>query len=89
MNIDQAGEESAPAEEFKAMIKFLLWCILLVLCWPPALVARWYSFRWCGCCWCPFAWWGNRMTFIEVDRLTRAITPNLLSRTVEVGGAHA
>lgn len=22
-----------------AMIKFLLWCILLVLCWPLALVA--------------------------------------------------
>jgi hypothetical protein len=39
MNIDQAGEESAAAEEFKAMIKFLLWCILLVLCWPLALVA--------------------------------------------------
>jgi hypothetical protein len=23
----------------EAMIKFLLWCILLVLCWPLALVA--------------------------------------------------
>ena len=21
------------------MVKFLLWCILLVLCWPPALLA--------------------------------------------------
>ena len=21
------------------MLKFLLWCILLVICWPPALVA--------------------------------------------------
>jgi hypothetical protein len=26
-------------EALKAMIKFLLWCILLVLCWPLALVA--------------------------------------------------
>jgi len=23
----------------KAMVKFLLWCILFVLCWPLALVA--------------------------------------------------
>lgn len=26
-------------EALKAMIKFLLWCILLVLCWPLALIA--------------------------------------------------
>ena len=26
-------------EALKTMIKFLLWCILLVLCWPLALVA--------------------------------------------------
>jgi hypothetical protein len=24
---------------FEALMKFLLWCILLVLCWPLALVA--------------------------------------------------
>jgi hypothetical protein len=39
MNIDQAGEESAARQGVIAMIKFLLWCILLVLCWPLALVA--------------------------------------------------
>lgn len=27
------------SEEFWRMVKFLLWCILLVLCWPLALVA--------------------------------------------------
>lgn len=27
------------SEVLHAMIKFLLWCILLVLCWPLALVA--------------------------------------------------
>jgi hypothetical protein len=26
-------------EADRAMIKFLLWCILLVMCWPLALVA--------------------------------------------------
>ena len=26
-------------EEFSPKIKFLLWCILLVLCWPLALLA--------------------------------------------------
>jgi hypothetical protein len=26
-------------KEFKEMVKFLLFCILLVLCWPLALVA--------------------------------------------------
>jgi hypothetical protein len=30
---------SARSEALKDMIKFLLWCILLVLCWPLALVA--------------------------------------------------
>ena len=25
-------------EALKAMIKFLLWCILLILCWPLALL---------------------------------------------------
>ena len=30
-----------------AMVKFLLWCILLVLCWPLALVALvLYPFVW-------------------------------------------
>ena len=38
MKMDQAEEESAPAKELY-MIKFLLWCILLVLCWPLALAA--------------------------------------------------
>ena len=29
------------------MVKFLLWCILLALCWPLALVARvLYPFVW-------------------------------------------
>ena len=45
------------------MIKFLLWCILLVLCWPLALVAlvlyplvwllllpfRWLESQWAAC----------------------------------------
>jgi hypothetical protein len=26
-------------EALNAMIKFLLWCILLILCWPLALLA--------------------------------------------------
>jgi hypothetical protein len=26
-------------EELYSMVKFLLWCILLVLCWPLALLA--------------------------------------------------
>ena len=26
-------------ERYAAMLKFLLWCILLVLCWPLALAA--------------------------------------------------
>ncbi len=26
-------------EGVKAMVKFLLWCMLLVLCWPLALLA--------------------------------------------------
>jgi hypothetical protein len=26
-------------EALRIMVKFLLWCILLVLCWPLALVA--------------------------------------------------
>jgi hypothetical protein len=31
----------------RAMVKFLLWCILLVLCWPLALVALIaYPFIW-------------------------------------------
>jgi len=28
-----------PREGAEAVIKFLLWCILLVLCWPLALLA--------------------------------------------------
>ena len=28
-----------PVPEVVVMIKFLLWCILLVLCWPLALLA--------------------------------------------------
>jgi len=28
-----------PREELRLMVKFLLWCILLVLCWPLALLA--------------------------------------------------
>lgn len=30
---------SCVCEALRIMIKFLLWCILLVLCWPLALVA--------------------------------------------------
>ena len=30
--------ENGPARK-NAMVKFLLWCILLVLCWPLALLA--------------------------------------------------
>ena len=33
-----APEEAPRAERPETMIKFLLWCILLVLCWPLALV---------------------------------------------------
>jgi hypothetical protein len=32
-------DSSEPKEETSAMVKFLLWCILLVLCWPLALLA--------------------------------------------------
>jgi hypothetical protein len=28
-----------PYKETSAVVKFLLWCILLVLCWPIALLA--------------------------------------------------
>jgi hypothetical protein len=28
-----------PPEEWRRMVKFLLWCILLFLCWPLALLA--------------------------------------------------
>jgi hypothetical protein len=34
-------------DEAEAMMKFLLWCILLVLCWPLALLALVaYPFVW-------------------------------------------
>jgi hypothetical protein len=33
------GQSPVRVEASKAMIKFLLWCILLVLCWPLALLA--------------------------------------------------
>jgi multidrug efflux pump subunit AcrB len=33
------GEASRANEAHKAMVKFLLWCILLVFCWPLALLA--------------------------------------------------
>jgi hypothetical protein len=33
------GEGLLVREELNAMVKFLLFCILLVLCWPVALVA--------------------------------------------------
>jgi hypothetical protein len=32
-------EVSCAIEALKIMVKFLLWCILLVLCWPLALLA--------------------------------------------------
>jgi len=32
-------EVACASEAFKPMVKFLLWCILLVLCWPLALLA--------------------------------------------------
>lgn len=34
-----ALEESRAQGDAEDMMKFLLWCILLVLCWPLALVA--------------------------------------------------
>jgi hypothetical protein len=34
-----AADASPRAEALKTMVKFLLWCILLVLCWPLALLA--------------------------------------------------
>jgi hypothetical protein len=34
-----APEENRAQRGDEAMMKFLLWCILLVLCWPLALVA--------------------------------------------------
>lgn len=37
--IPMAAGSDPRREALKAMIKFLLWCILLVLCWPLALVA--------------------------------------------------
>jgi hypothetical protein len=36
--MDRAGEDSAQGGA-EAMVKFLLWCILLVICWPLALIA--------------------------------------------------
>jgi hypothetical protein len=37
--IEFSYDNSEPKEETSAMVKFLLWCILLVLCWPLALLA--------------------------------------------------
>jgi hypothetical protein len=34
-----APGKSSRAKRHSTMIKFLLWCILLVLCWPLALIA--------------------------------------------------
>ena len=34
--VEPCGRKAAHSE---AMMKFLLWCILLVLCWPLALIA--------------------------------------------------
>ena len=43
------------------MIKFLLFCILLVLCWPLALIALvLYPFVWL--CFCHFAWVASQST---------------------------
>ena len=43
------------------MVKFLLWCILLVLCWPLALVALvLYPLVWLLLL--PFRSWGSRST---------------------------
>ncbi len=39
------------------MFAFLLWCLLFVLCWPLALLAL-ILIHSCGCCCCPFVWWG-------------------------------
>jgi len=44
-------------EELSAMIAFLLWCFLFVVCWPLTLLAL-SLFRWCGCCYYLFAWRG-------------------------------
>lgn len=32
-------QQNCGAEAWKAMIKFILWCILFVMCWPLALLA--------------------------------------------------
>jgi hypothetical protein len=38
---------SIETEELYSMVKFLLWCILLVICWPLALLALvLYPFVW-------------------------------------------
>ncbi len=33
------GRNAGASARRKSMVKFLLWCILLVLCWPVALLA--------------------------------------------------
>jgi hypothetical protein len=41
------AEPGAPENVFQGVAKFLLWCILLVLCWPLALLALvLYPFVW-------------------------------------------
>lgn len=37
--MDGAGGKPAREKGDEVMVKFLLWCILLVLCWPLALAA--------------------------------------------------
>jgi hypothetical protein len=39
MGRNSRGRSPSRNEAWKAMMKFLLWCILLVLCWPLALAA--------------------------------------------------
>ena len=37
--MDYCDQEYIRSEGGGTMVKFLLWCILLILCWPLALVA--------------------------------------------------
>jgi hypothetical protein len=36
---ERIDDRAAPLAAILPMVKFLLWCILLVLCWPLALAA--------------------------------------------------
>jgi hypothetical protein len=47
LSVESLRVRPAPGRRVHAMIKFLLWCILFVLCWPLALLALIaYPFVW-------------------------------------------